>query len=180
MSKSCGGSVGAKLFVVNWLPTEGKLRRSDLFEKIKTASEGASPRTLRLNNVIKMPKMTLTIVPGHFAVCRFDPQEAAPDWVFEGDFFSVTRTVEELSVVCREDIVPEGLRSEAGWACLKVEGPLDLSLTGVMASLAVPLAEAGISIFAVSTYDTDYLLVKVGDLERAVAVLTQERFEVRG
>jgi len=119
------------------------------------------------------PILILTTVPGHFAVCRFDPQEAAPEWVFEGDFFSVTRTAEELSVVCREDIVPEGVRSEAGWACLKVEGPLDFSLTGVIASLAVPLAEAGIAIFAVSTFDTDYLLVKARDLDEAMAALTQ-------
>ena len=76
--------------------------------------------------------------------------------------------------------MPEGVLCERGWAGLKVEGPLDFSLTGVLASLAQPLAEAGISIFAVSTYDTDYVLVKGGDLERAVAVLTQEKFDVQG
>ena len=120
-----------------------------------------------------MPNLILTIVPGRFAVCRFDPQETPPGWVFESDFFSVTRTAEELSVVCREEIVPEDVMREAGWMCLKVEGPLDFSLTGVLASLAVPLAEAGLSIFAVSTFDTDYLLVKAHDLDDAVVALTQ-------
>ena len=119
-------------------------------------------------------------MPGRLAVCRLDPQVAVPDWALSGDFFSITRTTDELSIVCSEAGVPEGVLCERGWAGLKVEGPLDLSLTGVLASLAQPLAEAGISIFAVSTYDTDYLLVKVGDLERAVAVLTQEKFDVRG
>ena len=76
--------------------------------------------------------------------------------------------------------MPEGVLCERAWAGLKVEGPLAFSLTGVLASLAQPLAEAGLSIFAVSTSDTDYLLVKVGDLERAVAVLAQEGFEIRG
>ena len=117
--------------------------------------------------------LTLTLVPGRFAVCRFDPQEAMPDWVGQSDFFSVTRTAEELSVVCREDLVSDDLTSEVGWVCLKVEGPLDFSLTGVLASLAAPLAEAGISIFAVSTFDTDYLLIKERDRDEALAVLTR-------
>ncbi len=123
--------------------------------------------------------MNLTIIPGRFAVCRFDPQEALPEWAFEGDFFSVTRTAEERSVVCREDFVPQGVTCEAGWACLKVEGPLDFSLTGVLASLAAPLAEAGISIFAVSTFDTDYLMVKAHDVDAAVGALTQAGHTVR-
>ena len=117
--------------------------------------------------------MTLNHIPGHFAICRFDPQEAVPDWVLESDFFSVTRTMDELSVVCHEALVPRGVTSEPGWACLKVEGPLAFSLTGILAALTAPLAEAGISIFAVSTFDTDYLLVKAHDLDVAQAVLTQ-------
>ena len=119
-------------------------------------------------------------MPRRLAVCRLDSQAAVPDWALGDNFFSITRTIDELSIVCSEAGVPEGVLCERGWACLKVEGPLDFSLTGVLASLTQPLAEAGISIFAVSTYDTDYLLVKVGDLERAVAVLTQEKFDVQG
>lgn len=127
-----------------------------------------------------MPGLSLTIVPGHFAVCRLDGQEAVPAWALGGDFFSITRTAEELSMVCREADVPEGVTSETEWACLKVEGPLDFSLTGVMAALAGPLADAGISLFAVSTYDTDYLLVKTHALDDAIAALTKAGHKVRG
>ena len=126
-----------------------------------------------------MPGLTLTIIPGRFAVCRLDAQEAVPGWALDGDFFAVTRTAEELSIVCRETDVPEGEMSETGWVCLKVEGPLDFSLTGVMAALAGPLADAGISLFAVSTYDTDYLLVKTLALDGAVVALTKAGHTVR-
>ena len=118
-------------------------------------------------------------MPGRLAVCRLDPQAAVPDWALSGDFSSITRTTDELSIVCSEAGVPEGVLCERGWAGLKVEGPLDFSLTGVLASLAQPLAEAGLSIFAVSTYDTDYLLVKAGDLDRAVVVLAEAEHTVR-
>ena len=126
-----------------------------------------------------MPGLTLTIIPGRFSVCRLDAQEAVPGWALDGDFFSVTRTAEELSIVCRETDVPEGEMSEAGWVCFKVEGPLDFALTGVMAALAGPLADAGISLFAVSTYDTDYLLVKALVLGGAVVALTKAGHTVR-
>jgi hypothetical protein len=89
----------------------------------------------------------------------------------QDDFFSITRTGEELSVVCREALVPEGIRAERGWRALRVAGVLDLSQVGVLASLASPLAGAGISLFALSTFDTDYLLVQEQDLGRAVEVL---------
>ena len=119
------------------------------------------------------PRQTLTVMPGRLAVCRLGPQAALPDWALGDDFFSITRTTDELSIVCREADVPEEVQCERGWACLKVEGPLDFSLTGVLASLTQPLAEAGLSLFAISTYDTDYLLVKARDLEQAVAVLAE-------
>jgi hypothetical protein len=95
-------------------------------------------------------------------------------------FFSITRTGEELSVVCREVLVPEGIRAERGWRAIRVAGVLDLSQVGVLASLAVPLAGAGISLFALSTFDTDYLLVKEQDLGRAVEVLVAAGHAVHG
>ena len=94
-----------------------------------------------------------------------------PEWAQSGKIWSITRTADELSVVCWQKNVPEGVRSEGGWRCLKLEGPLDFSLTGILVSLAAPLAEAGISIFAISTFDTDYLLVNRDDLERSVDAL---------
>jgi hypothetical protein len=115
-------------------------------------------------------ELTLIVLPGTYAVCRLPADAAFPDWAV-GDLVSVTQTVEELSVVCREDAVPEGVRCERGWRCLRVDGALDFSLVGVLASLLVPLAEAGVSVFALSTFDTDYLLVRDGDLARATRAL---------
>jgi hypothetical protein len=120
-----------------------------------------------------MPRhqLHLTPLPGTYAVCRLAPDEPLPEWATRGDFITITRTGGELSVVCPEGAVPEGVRREAGWRCLGVVGTLDFSLVGVLASLVVPLAEAGVSVFAVSTFDTDYLLVRETDLGRATIAL---------
>lgn len=116
-------------------------------------------------------RLTLSVLPSTLAVCRLDPGAPGPPWAEGEGFCSITRTGDEISVVCAEDRVPEGVRAERGWRALVVEGPLDFAMTGVLASLANPLAEAGISIFAVSTYETDYVLVKSDDLAEAVDVL---------
>jgi hypothetical protein len=94
------------------------------------------------------------------------------------DLWSVTRTGEETSVVLPEAAALPAWRAERGWRCLKVQGPLDFNLTGVLASLVTPLAEAGISVFALSTYDTDYVLVRDADLEQTVAVLSAHRHTI--
>jgi len=120
----------------------------------------------------------LTIPPQIFSICRLGNDAPFPDWALASGFFSITRTGEELSVVCPQAQVPEGIRRDDGWRCLKVEGPLDLSATGVLASLANPLAKEGISIFAISTYDTDYLLVKEENLERAAKVLSRTGHQI--
>lgn len=117
------------------------------------------------------PALTLSLLPDTLAVCRLAPDAEVPAWAWTGEPASVTRTRDELSLVCREDAVPEGVRAESGWRCLKVQGPLDFALTGIMAALTAPLAAAGISVFAVSTFDTDYLLVKAENLDRASVAL---------
>ncbi len=117
-------------------------------------------------------------MPGTFTICRLERNAPIPEWALIGGFFSVTRTADELSVVCPRDQVPPGVQKQDGWKALRVEGPLDLSLTGVLASLTEPLAKEGISIFAISTYDTDYLLVKKEQLERAIQTLREEGYEV--
>lgn len=96
----------------------------------------------------------------------------------ESGFCSVTRTADELSVVCTEGFVPEGVRCEKGWRVLKLEGPFEFSEVGVLASVAAPLAEVGVSIFAVSTFETDYVLVKDEQLEPAVGALRERSHEV--
>lgn len=118
-----------------------------------------------------MKQLILSVLPGRLAVCRLPHDEVIPDWVFATSFWSITRTDEELSLIVPEDFVPSSWKSEKGWRCLKVLGPLDSSATGVLASVSTPLAQAGLSIFAISTYDTDYLLVRSGDFDKAKEVL---------
>ena len=113
----------------------------------------------------------MRILPVRLAVCYLSPDAVTPAWVTQGSFYSVTRTHEELSVVCDYAAVPAGVVCEGPWACLMVEGPLDFSLTGILAGLTVPLADAGIPIFVVSTYRTDYLLVPERDLDAALQAL---------
>ena len=115
--------------------------------------------------------MTLDLLPGVFAVCHLSAGAALPDWAARGGFSSVTRTPNELSIVCAEDDVPAEEQAERGYRGLAVRGPLDFSLVGIVAALATPLAAAGVSIFVVSTYDTDYLFVREADLDRATAAL---------
>jgi hypothetical protein len=94
-----------------------------------------------------------------------------PSWATAGDLWSITRTADEMSVVCRQDVLPEGIHCERGWRCLRVAGTIGFAVVGVLASLVAPLAEAGISVFAMSTYNTDYLMVKEETLSRAMDVL---------
>lgn len=119
-------------------------------------------------------KLKISVLPEVFMVCRLDRDAEVPDWAWAGEFVSITETPEELSIVCRQVDVPKNVRCEKGWRCLKVNGPLDFSSVGILASLSMPLSKAGVSIFAVSTYDTDYLLVKEKDLERTILVLNRE------
>jgi hypothetical protein len=106
-----------------------------------------------------------------YAIVRLHPDAGLPDWVEGGHFWSVTRSDSELSVVCREEDVPPDASAERGWCALEVAGPLDFSLTGVVASLVSPLADAAVPIFVLSTFDTDYLFVREADLPRAAEAL---------
>ena len=121
--------------------------------------------------------LTLPVLPVTLAVCRLYASAQIPDWA--GNLFSITRTHDELSIVCPQRDVPAGIQCERDWRVLKVAGPLDFTLTGVLVALAAPLAQAGISIFAISTFDTDYVLGKEAKLESAVAVLSQAGHHVR-
>lgn len=113
--------------------------------------------------------LVLRRLPDRLAVVRLPPDARLPEWVGPDDagFLSVTRTADELSVVCAESRVPDGAVSERGWGAFSVRGPLDFGLTGVLASIATPLAEAGIPVFVISTYDTDHVLVRCADMDRA-------------
>ena len=113
----------------------------------------------------------LTVLPKPLAMVRLAGDAALPDWATRDAFFSVTGTGEELSIVCRADRVPSVVPAEKGWRALKVKGPFALSEVGVLAPLASTLADAKVSLFAISTFDTDYLLVSEKQLPAAVAAL---------
>ena len=121
---------------------------------------------------------TLTLLPDTLAICRLEADSEMPSWATAGDFFSITRTADELSVICLQGQVSEGIRCESGFRCYKVDGPLDFGLTGILASLTTVLAQAGISILAFSTFDTDYLLVKEEQLEKATETLLEAGYSV--
>lgn len=112
----------------------------------------------------------MTTFDGRFAVCRLDGDAPLPSWP-SGAFVSITRTPDELSIVCEESSVPGDVRAERDWRALRVEGPIPFEVTGVAAGICAPLAAAGISVFLVATFDTDYLLVKAEAYGRAVEAL---------
>ena len=124
------------------------------------------------------PTLTLHVLSGEFAVCRLDAHAAIPPEVLQEPFFGLTRTAGELSLLVPAASVQPGWQAEGGWRMLQVAGPLDFSLVGILSAIAAPLAQAGISIFACSTYDTDYILVKTASLAHAVTVLQTAGFEV--
>ena len=119
-------------------------------------------------------RLVLEWIPGAFAVCRMPPDAAVPDWALaagrEG-FFSVTRTDRELSVIVSQDTVPAGVVAERGWTALRLAGTLDMTEVGVLSRLTGALAEAAVSVFVVSTYETDVLMVKAKDTARAMDAL---------
>lgn len=118
------------------------------------------------------PRLDLKLMDGRMAVCRLAPDGDLPVWALRaGGFSSVTRTSDEWSVVCSEEVIPPGVQCERGWRILQVAGPLDFGLVGILASIAGPLADAGVSVFVLSTYDTDYVMVKAESVDQAARAL---------
>ncbi len=123
--------------------------------------------------------LSLSLFKSRLTVCRLPPTAKVPSWAFRDKAFSsITYTKDELSIVCPESSVPRGIKQEVGWRIFKVAGPLDFALTGILASMADPLAKAGVSIFAISTFDTDYLMVKEEKLDLALKVLKEAGHKV--
>lgn len=120
------------------------------------------------------PRLPLELLPDTLAVCRLEAGAKVPDWTESSSrFLTVSRTAEELSITAVESAVPAGMPCERDYRAFRVRGPLPLALIGILAAIAEPLAEAGLSIFAISTFDTDYVLVKGRDLAAAVAALAR-------
>ena len=116
-------------------------------------------------------RLSFSVLPGDYAITRLEPGEPIPAWAQSGEFFTATRTDEELSIVCAASAVPAGARSEGGWILLRLRGPFALDQVGILGSLTAPLAAAGVALFVVSTFDTDYLLVKKDRLTEGIAAL---------
>ena len=125
-------------------------------------------------------KLQLNILEHHFTIHRFPANHEIPNQVYESQFYSISKTDEELSIVCNSTIQVNSEKSDTDWSCIKVEGPLDFSLTGILAEISTILAEAEISIFAISTFDTDYILVKSEKLPFAKKVLLKSGYIFRG
>ena len=143
---------------------------------MKVVGRGDRQKNVK-RQTIRASALHLLHLPDIYAVCRLAKDAPIPTWA-TGDFISITRTSDELSIVCPQDLVPADTKSELGWRCLRVAGTLDFSEIGVLAALAGPLAEAGISIFVVSTFDTDYLMIKDDDLSNAATLLHEAGHEV--
>jgi uncharacterized protein len=124
-------------------------------------------------------QLLLAVLPGTYAIARFAPDATIPFPYSESFFYSVSKTDQELSLVCEEKFLRPDVQAERGRRLIRVESALAFSLTGIVASLAGPLAEAAVSIFSVSTYDTDYLLVRDEDVEKAIAALERAGHKVQ-
>lgn len=116
-------------------------------------------------------KFILHLLPERYAVCQFPPQAQTPSWIQGEGLTALVRTGDELSIVCRQEYVPDGITSEREWRVFKVQGPFDFSQIGVLANLSSILAQARVSIFALSTFDTDYLLIQERNLTAAINAL---------
>jgi uncharacterized protein len=123
--------------------------------------------------------LDLTLETWALAVCRLEPEAAVPGWAASGAFHCVVRTPLELSIVCDEAAVPDDVRAQKGWRCFSLVGPIPFETTGVLAALANPLADAGVGIFVVSTFDTDYVLVADRNAETARRTLEAAGHRIR-
>lgn len=122
--------------------------------------------------------LSLKLLKESFAVCRLNKDEIIPDWALNNSFYSIVKTEDELSIVCLEDFVPKNIKQERDWRVLKIQGPLDFSLIGILSNISSILAKEKISIFAISTYDTDYILVKNNEIENAIRALSNENYNI--
>ena len=120
--------------------------------------------------------MNLSLLEGLFAICQFNPNDEEPSWVDKDKFYTITRTPKELSIVCHQESIKGPPQVEKDWRVIEVEGPLDFNLTGIVSSITRPLGESNISVFVISTFNTDYILVKESLLDHAVGVLSKAGF----
>lgn len=123
--------------------------------------------------------MKIIVLPEVFAICRLNQEQPIPEWAFSNSFYSITKTSDELSIICLQNSVPGEVVKNVNWRCLKIEGPLDFSAVGILNSITQPLAKNGIGILAVSTYETDYIFVRQEQLPETLKILIKKGHEVK-
>jgi len=116
-------------------------------------------------------RLALTLEAGDYAICRLPPDSKPPAWAFEAAYYSITRTRDEMSIVVAAHHVPADVIASRGWQLIRVAGPMPLDQSGILASVTTPLAAARVSVFALATYDTDYILVPAAQRNAAVSAL---------
>jgi hypothetical protein len=173
-----GAPRGSQVSIIKIDPESG--RRLDLLTTATVGDGGwvdvPQPILVRAGEAfiaVAAHQLTMTLLPDTFAICRLGVTDDIPAWATAGGFFSITRTADELSIVCLQSLIPDGIRRDADWRCFKLVGPIPFTTVGVLVTLVQPLAEAGISVFAVSTFDTDCLLVKEVDFPQTTSILRQ-------
>ena len=130
-----------------------------------------------MQKVTASQKLVLSVLSETFTIHKLSPDESIPEEILNCNYYSVSKTENELSLVCSEVIEVQSLQSSKGWKCIKVVGPLDFNLTGILAGISDILAQTNISIFAISTFDTDYILVRKHDLSSATSKLRQAGYK---
>ena len=127
---------------------------------------------------MKQRQLQLSFLKDKYGICTLPNTATIPDWALTQSLASITRTDKELTIVCRQDIIPSELQSDINWRCFRIDGSFDLDQIGVISSISSPLADAGISIYVISTYDTDYFLVKEEKLNQALSVLSNSNHSI--
>jgi uncharacterized protein len=123
--------------------------------------------------------LNIRVLPDHYSIYRFKPGTEIPEWIYSSEFFSITRTQDEISVVTSQTDTETGFLSNRDWRVLKIAGPLDFSLIGIIADISVVLKDKNIPILSISTYDTDYILIKQKDLETGIMALEENGHKIQ-
>ena len=130
-----------------------------------------------MQKITALPKLVLSVLLDTFTIHKLSPDASIPEEILKSNYYSVSKTENELSLLCSELIEVQSLQNSKGWKCIKVKGPLDFNLTGILAGISDILAKENISIFAISTFDTDYILVRTQDLSSARTTLRQAGYK---
>lgn len=126
----------------------------------------------------KLKELVLSTLDGFFAICKLNPQTKIPNWALKGEFYSITRTSEELSILCPQKIIPDEITSVGRWRGLKIEGPFKFTEIGILNSITAPMASVNISLLSISTFDTDYVFIQDDQFEDALLILAANGHEV--